>query len=155
MNGNSKLRRRGFLQLGGLGIFGLTLPNYLRHVAAAEAPKAKNAILVFLTGGPSHHDTFDPKPDAPVVWGKVLLWVALYNGKDAVPLKEEDYNERGELVRTLSLSDVKMLGGRLLPSKLECLSAKSTSQQLMSEADAKSWHCCFVQPANLLDFFVH
>jgi hypothetical protein len=60
--------RRGFLQIGALGVFGLSLPDYLRQqVCAADSTrsKARSAILIFLTGGPSHHDTFDPKPVAP------------------------------------------------------------------------------------------
>ncbi|MDB5336495.1 MAG: Sulfatase [Planctomycetaceae bacterium] len=60
--------RRGFLQIGALGAFGLTLPDYLRqqaHAADSAPSKARSAILIFLSGGPSHHDTFDPKPDTP------------------------------------------------------------------------------------------
>jgi hypothetical protein len=56
------------LQIGALGAVGLTLPDYLRRRALAASPepvKARSAILVFLGGGPSHHDTFDPKPEAP------------------------------------------------------------------------------------------
>lgn len=53
--------RRGLLQLGALG---LTLPGYLRARDPAR-PAATRTVLVFLTGGPSHHETFDPKPDAP------------------------------------------------------------------------------------------
>lgn len=69
-----------------------------------------------------------PKPDAPVVWGRVLFWVGQKD--DAVfPMKEEDYNERGELVRTLTLTDLKVLGGRLLPTKLVCQPAKKAGQQ--------------------------
>jgi hypothetical protein len=62
--------RRTFLRVGGLAAFGLTLPGYLR--AAAEGPaaktatrKAKRCILLWMQGGPSHIDSFDPKPDAP------------------------------------------------------------------------------------------
>lgn len=62
----------------------------------------------------------DPKPDAPVVWGKVLLWIAQY-GDDVVGEKEEDYSERGDLIRTIKFSDLKLLGGRRLPSRLECI----------------------------------
>src|SRR5688572_21389738 len=58
------LSRRDFLQIGALGALGLALPDYLRRAEAAPAAKATGAILVFLGGGPSHHDTFDPKPDA-------------------------------------------------------------------------------------------
>ncbi len=60
-----------------------------------------------------------PKPDAPVVWGKVILEVGLY-GEEAIPLKEEDWSERGDLIRTISFSDVKRLGGRLIPARMEC-----------------------------------
>ena len=63
-----------------------------------------------------------PKPDAPVVWGKVVTDVALYDSDQAVvPLLEEDYSERGELIRTITLSDVKILGGRRVPARLECV----------------------------------
>src|SRR5262249_50599970 len=62
--------RRGFLRVGTLGMFGLGLADYLRLSHAAEAAtgktaKAKHAIFISLGGGPSHQDTFDPKPDAP------------------------------------------------------------------------------------------
>ena len=59
--------RRDFLKLGALGAGGLSLSNYLRwtHAAAARPKGAKAAIFINLPGGPSHMDTFDPKPDAP------------------------------------------------------------------------------------------
>ncbi|MBY0460106.1 MAG: DUF1501 domain-containing protein, partial [Gemmataceae bacterium] len=33
--------------------------------AAGRGPRAKSSILLFMTGGPAQHETFDPKPDAP------------------------------------------------------------------------------------------
>src|SRR5436309_2752580 len=57
--------RRRFLQASLFGGLGLTLPGLLSCRAAGPAAKAKSAIFVFLSGGPSHHDTVDPKPDAP------------------------------------------------------------------------------------------
>ena len=58
--------RRDFLRAGAIGGTALTLANYLRWTEAAETrPKAKAAIFVNLEGGPSHLDTFDPKPNAP------------------------------------------------------------------------------------------
>lgn len=66
------------LQVGVLAGAGLALPDLLRLRKggfASEAQtgqetrptgKARSAILVFLPGGPSHFETFDPKPDAPV-----------------------------------------------------------------------------------------
>ena len=58
--------RRDFLRVGGLGA--LALPTLLRAEAAAAPSKgarARSVILVYLGGGLSHHDSFDPKPDAP------------------------------------------------------------------------------------------
>jgi uncharacterized protein (DUF1501 family) len=60
-----RLDRRGFLQVGALGALGLTLPESLAAGASRPSATARGAILVFLGGGASHHDTFDPKPDAP------------------------------------------------------------------------------------------
>ena len=62
--------RRDIIRIGGLSALGLGLGDYfrLRHAGAAEASriaKAKSCILVWLDGGPSHLETFDPKPDAP------------------------------------------------------------------------------------------
>src|SRR5688572_13267641 len=67
IDGNcSGTSRRTFLRVGGLAALGLTLPTYLRLRAAAPGPaKAKKCILLWMQGGPSHIDTFDPKPDAP------------------------------------------------------------------------------------------
>jgi len=63
--------RRWFLQTGVAGVAGLSLPALLaaRASAAASGPKAndcKAVILFWLSGGPSHIDMWDPKPDAPV-----------------------------------------------------------------------------------------
>src|SRR4051794_16909063 len=59
------VNRREFLRVGGLSALGLGLADALR-LRAASAPKGqvRNCILVWLDGGPSHLDTFDPKPDA-------------------------------------------------------------------------------------------
>lgn len=61
------LSRRDLLRVGGVGLFGLTLPRVLQAEARAAAPKSDvNVILIWLDGGPSHIDMFDPKPEAPV-----------------------------------------------------------------------------------------
>lgn len=61
------MERRRFLQIGGAGLFGLTWGDLFRARARGEArrAKAKQAIFVFLQGGPPHQDTFDLKPDQP------------------------------------------------------------------------------------------
>src|SRR3954468_20056684 len=62
------LRRREFLRLGLTGLGTLSWPGLLRLRAEAEsgAPRADTALLVvWLHGGASHLETYDPKPDAP------------------------------------------------------------------------------------------
>ena len=62
--------RRDFIQVGLGGMLGLGLCDLLRLQARASEPGAKpgrnvNCILIWMDGGPSHYESFDPKPDAP------------------------------------------------------------------------------------------
>ncbi|HLW65739.1 MAG TPA: DUF1501 domain-containing protein [Gemmataceae bacterium] len=60
------LNRRDFLRAGALGAGALTLGlTGAARSDAASSPPDRNCILLFLVGGPSHIDTFDPKPNAP------------------------------------------------------------------------------------------
>ncbi|MFO0808822.1 MAG: DUF1501 domain-containing protein [Gemmataceae bacterium] len=54
--------RRAVLQAGASAVLGLSLAGRLR----ASAGDGKSILLLWLWGGPPHHDTFDPKPDAPL-----------------------------------------------------------------------------------------
>src|SRR5881398_215996 len=61
------MSRRSWLQIGGLALGGLALPDILRAEARTGTRNpAKGIIMVLLPGGPTHLDTFDLKPDAPV-----------------------------------------------------------------------------------------
>src|SRR5476649_1020551 len=67
--------RRELLRAGSIGMLGLNLANFLEWQKTARAAakyegargfgSAKSVIMVFLQGGPSHIDLWDPKPDAP------------------------------------------------------------------------------------------
>ena len=59
--------RRHCLRLGLGGLMGASFVNSLRlqALAATKKAKAKACILVWMDGGPTHFETFDPKPDAP------------------------------------------------------------------------------------------
>lgn len=69
-----RISRRQLLRIGGLNMLGLSLPALLRADAARAATvasdptfgRAKNIIYLWLQGGPPQHETFDPKPDAPL-----------------------------------------------------------------------------------------
>ena len=61
----SGVSRRDFLRIGALAPLGLSLSQLLAaEKAGAGKARAKSVILVYLGGGISHHDSFDPKPDA-------------------------------------------------------------------------------------------
>jgi hypothetical protein len=67
------ITRRDLLRVGGLSLAGLSLPSLLRATENAPVPaagghgfgKAKSVILVYLQGGPSHLDLWDPKENVP------------------------------------------------------------------------------------------
>jgi hypothetical protein len=59
--------------------------------------------------------TLLPKEEAAVVWGKVII---LARKNDLMPLHEIFYDENDKPVREMKLTDVKMMGGRLLPTTM-------------------------------------
>lgn len=67
----SGVTRRHALEVGALALAGLSFPSYLGNKAVAKPlirngfGRAKSCILIFQWGGPSHLDTWDPKPEAP------------------------------------------------------------------------------------------
>lgn len=56
----------------------------------------------------------EPKPDAPVVWGKLYYWV---RKSDNLPARIEYYDESEKLMRYMSFNQIERLGGRKLPTK--------------------------------------
>src|SRR5438105_14850850 len=65
--GPVRISRRQLLQVGGISLFGLSLPRLFAAEAnrPAAKPRADACILLFLNGGPSHLDMWDMKPGAP------------------------------------------------------------------------------------------
>lgn len=70
---NSLLSRRELLRIGGLGVMGLNLAGFCRAEGRqpvgsrdSNTPPVKSCILLYQPGGPSHHDTWDMKPAAPL-----------------------------------------------------------------------------------------
>ncbi|NOY86121.1 MAG: outer membrane lipoprotein-sorting protein [Deltaproteobacteria bacterium] len=64
---------------------------------------------------PVYEITLIPKPDAPVVWGKILVTV---RQDELIPVTSLYYDEDGNLARTMTFSDVMRLGGRNLPATM-------------------------------------
>jgi hypothetical protein len=60
--------RRELIQAGGLGLLGVSLADLFRleaHASNGRLGRARSVVFIFQSGGPSQHETWDPKPDAP------------------------------------------------------------------------------------------
>ncbi|MGE4002866.1 MAG: DUF1501 domain-containing protein, partial [Planctomycetaceae bacterium] len=67
------VRRREFLQVGALALGGATLPAILAgRAAAGQSRSDTSVILLYLHGGPSHLETYDLKPQAPIEYRSVF-----------------------------------------------------------------------------------
>ena len=62
-----------------------------------------------------------PKPDAPVVYGKLKLWVRT---KDLIPTREEFYSEKKEIIKVMVFRDIKKMGDRFIPTYWEMTNLK-------------------------------
>ena len=67
-----------------------------------------------------------PNDDAPVVWGKIIMWVSK---NEYHWLKAEYYDEDGNLVNTEIMSEVKMMDDREMPTRLEMIPADKPGQK--------------------------
>ena len=71
-----------------------------------------------LQGHDCHKILLTPKENAPVVWGKIFMWISK---QEYFWLKGEYYDEEGSLVNTEILSEIKLMDDRKLPTKLEMI----------------------------------
>ena len=67
-----------------------------------------------------------PKPDAPVVWGRMYYWV---RKEDYGPARVEYYDERGALMRTMMYADFRKTGGRIIPMTWSMISNNKAGHQ--------------------------
>lgn len=71
-----------------------------------------------------------PKEEAPVVWGKILSWVAV---DKYYTLRNEYYDENDELVNTEILSNIKDVGDRSIPTKFKVIPSDEDDQYTIME----------------------
>src|SRR5213592_4927343 len=114
--------RRDFLQLGIGAVLGLGFSDILRlranaasgQAASKSAGKQVNCILIWLDGGPSHYETFDPKPDAPSEirgeFKSISTKVPGMHFSECVP-KLADVADKLSIVRSLCHKDPNHGGG--------------------------------------------
>ncbi|MDM8524075.1 outer membrane lipoprotein-sorting protein [Desulfococcaceae bacterium HSG8] len=72
-----------------------------------------------------------PKPDAPVVWGMQEFEIR----EDNIPLSQKFYDEDLELVKALTFSDIKILGGKLYPRQMKMQKADTPDEYTLVEYD--------------------
>ena len=70
--------------------------------------------------------TLLPKPDAAVVWGKVVEEV---RQRDQMPLRARYYDDAGHLARTMTFGDFTVMGGRLIPARLTVVPADKPDER--------------------------
>jgi hypothetical protein len=101
--------RRRLLEAGGLSLFGLSLADLLRVQAQAEGATqsratAKSVVFIFQSGGPSQHETWDPKPEAPAEirgdYGTTATRTSGYRICEYLP-KLASRSDRYSIVRTM------------------------------------------------------
>ena len=71
-----------------------------------------------------------PKEDAPVVWGRLLVWISK---EEFLQLKVEFYDEDDYLINTMLGKDIKEIGGKVLPAKMEVIPADEEGHKTIVE----------------------
>jgi hypothetical protein len=149
--------RRELLRAGSLAALGLSLPQLLRATANAQTkPRARSLILLWLWGGPSHLDTFDLKPKAPLEYrGPYAPIATRVPGIEICELLPElaaradkytiirslnhnsnDHGIGGTIGLTGSDAGAISLGGQVLPGQLKPTHGSIVSRVLRSRSAA-------------------
>lgn len=71
-----------------------------------------------------------PKPDAPVVWGKIIQWISK---DDYLQMKTEYYDEDNYLVRSELAYNIKTMDGRIIPTRFEIIPEEKDNQKTIIE----------------------
>lgn len=72
----------------------------------------------------------DPKPEAAVVWGKLIVFI---DQQDFIQLRSEMYDEDGYLVNTMNSMDIKEMGGKTLAAKMEMIPEEEPGHKTIME----------------------
>lgn len=94
--------------------------DYIHEIIGEEKIEDYDCWIINLT----------PKPEAPVVWGKIIIWITKEN---YLELKVEYFDETEELVNTMIGSKVKNVGDRFIPMKLEMMPADKPGNKTIFE----------------------
>ncbi len=138
-------RRREILQVGCSSFFGLGLSGLLQQqtLAAAEESRAKSVVLVFLTGGGSHIDMFDPKPESSETKGEFGTIATSLPGvqfSDKMP-KMAARAQKLAIVRSMAHGDNRHLSGshNALTGSVQKFRGTSNQARSLNRADWPSY----------------
>lgn len=138
-------RRRELLQIGCSSFFGLGLSGVLQQqaLAAAKQSRAKSVVLVFLTGGGSHIDMFDPKPEASEVKGEfdaIATSIPGVHFSDKMPGMAARAGKLA-IVRSMSHGDNRHLSGshNALTGSVQPFRGTSNQDKSLNRADWPSY----------------
>lgn len=94
--------------------------DYTHRIVRTETYQDRQVWVVELT----------PKPQSPVVWGKVLVWVT---HEGYMQLRVENFDQQGRQVNTMLLSEIKTMGGRELPTRFELVPHDNPDQRTVMQ----------------------
>lgn len=105
-----------------------TVEDYEHRILREEEYRGRNTWVLELI----------PKPDTPVVWGKVLIWV---DQKEYLQLRVENYDQQDEIANTIEFEEIREFDNRQVPSRM-----------VLTPADKPNQHT--IMTYNTLDFNV-
>lgn len=137
--------RRELLQIGCSSFFGLSLSALLRRQSLGNViePRAKSVVLIFLTGGGSHIDMFDPKPEVAEVKGEFDTIATSLPGvyfSDKMPLMASRADKLA-ILRSMSHGDNRHLSGshNALTGSVQPFRGDSNEAKSLNRADWPSY----------------
>ncbi len=137
--------RRELLQVGCSSFFGLGLSGLLggQAAAAAEGRRAKSVVLVFLTGGGSHLDMFDPKPEASEIKGEYGPLATSLPGVQFTEMMPEmaARADKMAIVRSMAHDDNRHLSGthHFLTGTVQTFRGNSNEDKSLNRGDWPSY----------------
>ena len=97
--------------------------DYTHEIVGEEIILGRSCVIIQLT----------PLPEAPVVWGRVKIWV---DREEYLQLKIESFDELGLLVQTLETLEIGEMGGRTLPIEVQIIPADQPGHKTVMRYDA-------------------
>ena len=93
-----------------------TVEDFEHEILRIEEYKGRNAYVIRLI----------PKPDTPVVWGKVKMWIC---AETWIQLRVENYDQQNVLANTMMLDEIREMGGREIPTRISVVPAGKDNER--------------------------